>query len=76
MKAYSAQCDKVIKKLKGSSKTAVVKIEGELSDSALEGLDSAVILAGSGKSKYREIYGIMRLCGYYKKEILGGIYFD
>lgn len=76
MKAYSAQCDKVIKKLKGSSKTDVVKIEGDLNDSALEGLDSAVILAGSGKSKYREIYGIMRLCGYYKKEILGGIYFD
>lgn len=75
MKAYSAQCDKVIKKLKSSSKTDVVKI-AELNDSALENLDSVVICAGSGKSKYGEINGIMRLCNYYKKEIIGGIYFD
>jgi len=76
MKDYSSQCDKVIKKLKDSSKLEVVKLDGKLSDSSISKLDCVVICAGSGKTKYSNVKDVIRICEYYKKEIIGGIYFD
>jgi hypothetical protein len=75
MKDYSAQCEKVIKKLKGS-KMEVVKLDGELNDDNISKLDCAVILVGSGKTKYGNVSEALRICDYYKKNVIGGIYFD
>ncbi|MBQ1246851.1 MAG: hypothetical protein IIX95_02345, partial [Clostridiales bacterium] len=54
MKDYYAQCEKVIKKLKGS-RIEVVKLDGELNDDNISKLDGAVICVGSGKTKYGSI---------------------
>lgn len=75
MKDYSAQCEKVIKKLKGS-KLEVVKLDGELNDDNISKLDCAVICVGSGKTKYGSVSEALRICDYYKKNVIGGIYFD
>lgn len=75
MKDYSAQCEKVIKKLK-SSKIEVVKLDGELDDDNISKLDCAVICVGSGKTKYGNVSEALRICDYYKKNVIGGIYFD
>lgn len=75
MKDYSAQCEKVIKKLK-SSKIEVVKLDGELNDDNISKLDCAVICVGSGKTKYGNVSEALRICDYYKKNVIGGIYFD
>ena len=75
MKDYSTQCEKVIKKLKGS-KMEVVKLDGELNDDNISKLDCAVICVGSGKTKYGNVSEALRICDYYKKNVIGGIYFD
>lgn len=75
MKDYSAQCEKVIKKIKGS-RIEVVKLDGELNDDNISKLDGAVICVGSGKTKYGSINEALRICDYNKKNVIGGIYFD